>query len=60
MRKSLELAPNDAESYNNLGNILHQIGKSSEAKTRYMQVLLLIPSFPNPIITWVLHWLLAN
>ncbi|MDE1943673.1 MAG: tetratricopeptide repeat protein, partial [Betaproteobacteria bacterium] len=47
MRKSVELAPFDAEAQLNLGSALHALGQAQEAETAYRNVLALQPNSPE-------------
>jgi len=44
-QKSVELAPQDAEAHNNLGNTLKELGRFDEAEVSYTQAIALKPSF---------------
>ena len=39
MQKSVELAPQDAEAHNNLGNMLRELGKLDEAEASWRQAI---------------------
>lgn len=47
-REALKLAPNDAQTRNNLGNILAELGQLDEAATNYVEALRLNLNYEAP------------
>ena len=45
VQKSVELAPYDPVVYNNLGNVLHELGRLDEAEARYKQAIAIKADF---------------
>ena len=43
--KAIEIAPEDAEAYFNLGNTLQELGRFYEAEARYKQAIALAPNY---------------
>ena len=44
-RKSVQLAPQNAEAHYNMGNTLKQLGRFDEAEESYRQVIALKPGY---------------
>ena len=45
MKKSVQLAPQDAEAHSNLGNTLQELGRLDEAEASYTQAIALKPDY---------------
>ena len=58
LKKAIELNPNYPEAYNNLGNVLQELGDSNEGKICFEKAIKLNPNFIAAI--WNLHQFALN